>query len=478
MAKLSNVLNMPIDQMSRVGDVINHLSNNIAATAPEIVETDLRAAAMGKSFGLAHNEISALAGTFIALGKSPEIAGTAINMMTSRLKLIPVQTGAAREAFDSLGLSMSEYTAMLESGDGKGALMSVLEALTKITGVKRAQVMKDIFGEQAQRHINSLVEGLDKLKQNFALVSNETEFAGSMQREFAARSATTENNLQLLKNQMAVLAANVGATLLPAINSVVGIFGKAASSLSDFAEKHPTLIKCIGLAVAGLASFKLASFALGYGFIFLKGGVLSIIGIFTQARTAFSLVKLGIGGLLPVIKSVGLAFTANPIGLIITGIAVGATLLIKYWKPISAFFKNLFAPVVAVFKNVWDWISKMWEKAKNIFNGIKSWVSDSWVGKAWNWAFGGNEKSKTNRPPEIGETIAETITGDSPTTNVVQMPVGKVANGNTTAIAVNAPITINASAGMNAEEIATAVNRELTQRETDASRRARSVNYD
>ena len=51
MAKLSNVLQMPISEMSKVGDVINHISNNIAATAPEIVEVNLRAGAMAKSFG-------------------------------------------------------------------------------------------------------------------------------------------------------------------------------------------------------------------------------------------------------------------------------------------------------------------------------------------------------------------------------------------------------------------------------------------
>ena len=94
MAKLSNVLQMPIREMSKVGDVINHLSNNIAATAPEIVEVNLRAGAMAKSFGLSYNEVSALAGTFVAMGKTPEIAGTAINMMASRLKLIPVSSGA------------------------------------------------------------------------------------------------------------------------------------------------------------------------------------------------------------------------------------------------------------------------------------------------------------------------------------------------------------------------------------------------
>lgn len=467
MAKLSNVLQMPIADMGRVGDVINHLSNNMAATAPEIVEVNLRAGAMGRSFGLAYNELSALAGTFVAMGKTPQIAATAINMLTSRLKLMPVSSGAARAAFNQLGISMAEYTQMIESGKGKEAILSVLEALQKVQGVKRSQIMNDMFGEQANRHINSLVEGLGNLKANFALVANETDYAGSMQKEFAARSATTENNLQLLKNQMAILATNVGTTLLPAINSLVGLFGKAAGSLADFAEKHPTLVKYIGMAVAGLASAKLATFALGYGFTFLKGGALAIMGVFTKARTIFSLLRLGLGGLIPIIRAVGLAFTANPIGLIITGIAVGAALVIKYWKPISAFFKNIFAPVVAVFKNVWNWISGVWEKAKNIFNGIKEWVKDSWVGKAWNWAFGGNDEK-----PNVGDSVSSIIQSPS-----VELPRSSIATSNQSSI-VNAPITINTHAGMNAEEVARQVSAELNNREQTAARRARGVNYD
>lgn len=476
MAKMSNVLQMPISEMGKVGDVINHLSNNIAATAGEIVEANLRAGAMGKSFGLAYNEVSALAGTFIAMGKSPEIAGTAINMMTSRMKLLPVATGAARDAFNQLGISMKDYTAMVESGDGRTAMLTILESLQKLTGVKRSQVMKDIFGEQATRHINSLVEGLDSLKSNLELVSDETGYAESMQREFAARSATTENNIQLLKNQLAILATNVGSTLLPAINSVVGIFGRAANSVADFAEKHPTLIKYLGIAVAGMGAIKIAGFGIGYMFTFLKGGVLTIMGVFSKARTVFSLLRLGFTGLIPIIKAVGTAFISNPIGLIITGIAAGAFLLIKYWEPISEFFKKLFEPVVAAFKSVWEWMTNLWEKAKNIFSGIKEWISDSWVGKAWNWAFGSDDKkSKTETSPQIGSTVSDLVPAAS---SAVELPRSNVSNSNMSSVQVSAPITINASPGMNEAEIAKQVSRELDSREQSALRQARGVNYD
>ena len=473
MAKLSNVLQVPIEQMTKVGDVINHLSNNTAATAQDLLTVSIKAGAMAKSFGMSHNELSALASSFIALGVAPEQAASSINMMTSRLKLLPVATGAARDAFNMLGISMQEYTEMVESGRGKDALLAVLESIKGLSTIQRSQALKEIFGEKVSQKINALIDNLDLLRNNIEMVSDEAAYTNSMQQEFEMRSATTANSLQLLKNQMSVLATNIGSTMLPAINSIVGIFGKAASSLADFAEKHPTLIKYIGLAVTGMMSFKLATFALGYGFTFIKGGILSVVSVFTRMRTAFSLLKLGFGGLIPIIRSVGAAIVSNPIGLIITGIAVGAALIIKYWKPISAFFKRLFEPVVEVFKNVWNWVTNLWEKAKDIFSGIKEWIKDSWVGKAWNWAFGSNDEQP--KPPEIGQTIIE----DTNVSNVKEIPPTPVSNTSTqTNVSVNAPITINASAGATAEQIAQQVSMELNAREQAAQRRQRGVNYD
>ncbi len=146
MAKLSNVMKVPIGQIGKVGDVINHLSNNIAATAPEITKINLRAGDMANSFGLAYNETSALAGTFVSLGKTPEIAGTAINMMLNRMKLIPVATGKSRKSFNQLGISMKEYTKLVEEGKGKEAMLTILESLKKVKGVKHADIIKNIFG--------------------------------------------------------------------------------------------------------------------------------------------------------------------------------------------------------------------------------------------------------------------------------------------------------------------------------------------
>ena len=172
MAKLSNVLQVPIEQMTKVGDVINHLSNNTAATAQDLLTVSIKAGAMAKSFGMSHNELSALASSFIALGVAPEQAASSINMMTSRLKLLPVATGAARDAFNMLGISMQEYTEMVESGRGKDALLAVLESIKGLSTIQRSQALKEIFGEKVSQKINALIDNLDLLRTNIEMVSD------------------------------------------------------------------------------------------------------------------------------------------------------------------------------------------------------------------------------------------------------------------------------------------------------------------
>ncbi|MCR5260645.1 MAG: phage tail tape measure protein [Candidatus Gastranaerophilales bacterium] len=87
----------------------------------------------------------------------------------------------------------------------------------------------------------------------------------------------------------------------------------------------------------------------------------------------------------------------NPVGLAITGIAVAAILIIKYWKPISAFFKGVFngikdglAPLQPTFtaigqaiKPVVDWVKKLFTPINIEGKKAESWGYKFGQGIAW-----------------------------------------------------------------------------------------------
>ncbi len=287
------------------------------------------------------------------------------------------------------------------------------------------------------------------------------------------------------------MATNIGSVLLPTINVVVSYMGKVANKFANFAEKNPQLTKTIGLVVAGLLSAKIACFGLRYAFTFIASPFLNTLVLFNKIRTGLSLMQIGFGGGIPKIlgslKILSKFLFSSPIGLIIGGIALGAVLLIKYWKPISTFFKNVFDPVIVIFQEVWNWVSKVWNKTAEVFGGIKEWVSDSVIGKAWNWTFG-DEKEKNNDKKKskeikksdgvnIGQTMFEPKENQFfNNNNYVESPKAKGNQQNN--ININAPITINAASSMNEKQIAAQIDLMLKKYKEDAKRRQRGLNYD
>jgi phage-related protein len=88
------------------------------------------------------------------------------------------------------------------------------------------------------------------------------------------------------------------------------------------------------------------------------------------------------------VRGLSIALLTNPIGAIVAGVAVAGLLLIKYWKPVSAFFKgvfkgiaeglgpiagaigSVFAPVAGIFKTVIGWVSKLFGPVETTADGL------------------------------------------------------------------------------------------------------------
>ncbi|MEL8055052.1 MAG: phage tail tape measure protein, partial [Pseudomonadota bacterium] len=359
MGKLSNVLGIPINDIDRLADAINHLSDNTPAKAREITEALLRSGATGKLFGLSPETTSALNASLIAMGKRPEVAANGINAMLVRLADAENQSDGFIAAFESMGLTVEEFKDRLNT-DAEGALMDVFERLQGFEGGDRVSLLNTMFGMEYGDDVATLVGSLQTYKDALAEVSDESRFAGSMQREFANRSSTTANKLQLYRNKMNELRITLGEGLLPAAVSFADHGGRIVRGLTAWAEKNPGLAKglttvalaatgvvtivapLMTLVASGVGTYALFRYATTMSSIALaKHGLASGIagkGLFGLAKRALPTAIAGVRGL-------SLALLTNPIGAIIGGIALGGALLIKYWKPVSAFFGGLFSGI-------------------------------------------------------------------------------------------------------------------------------------
>ena len=303
MAKLANVYKIPIAKIGELGDAINHLSNSSPAKASDIVNTLGRVGGVAKQFGLTELQTASLSNAFISLGRSPEVAGTAINGMLTKLATAEKGGNKFQAALKSMGVSARDLKRDIAQ-NGEQALMDFLKAVNKLPKDKQMGTLVDLFGLEYADDVAVLTGSLETYQKSIDALKNGKDgkpiFSGSMDKEFAARSATTANNWQLFKNQMQHLAISIGSVMLPTINALLNEMKPLVDSFIRFAQTNPDLIKKLFLGAAALASFRVGSLVARFGLSLFGsaifgtvGRLLAFGGALLRVRSVLQLLNMG-----------------------------------------------------------------------------------------------------------------------------------------------------------------------------------------
>ena len=215
-AKLANVFQIPLSEVRALGDAINTLGNNTAAKESEIVEALTRIGGSAKQFGLATEQTAALSAAFIALGKSPETASTAINALLNRLQTGGQGVSGFAEGLEDLGLSANRLADNIRANP-QAALREFLGSLEKLDNQQRAITLTKLFGQEYADDISLMVGSLAEYDRQLGLVGDKTKTAGAMQNEFASQMDTTEKKLEQARIAIGNLAKELGSQLLPVV---------------------------------------------------------------------------------------------------------------------------------------------------------------------------------------------------------------------------------------------------------------------
>ncbi|WP_341808430.1 phage tail tape measure protein [Wolbachia endosymbiont (group E) of Neria commutata] len=348
-AKISNVYGIGVNDMENVGNIINHLSDNTAAKAKEMVLTLNRIGGNAKQFGLDIGQASSLASSFISLGKQPEKAATAINNFLSRLQTAREQSPEFHDALDQMGTSVEELEQAIKKNPQE-AILQFLETLKKIDDQEPAGILMNLFGGGFQDDIALLVGSLGTYKKAIAHLADKEKYNASMQEEFNNRANTTANKLRLLRNAIAEVAMNLGSVMLPTLKSIAEYLQEKTQRIAMLAEKYPTLTTAIMGTIAALIGLKILTVGVGYGFTFLASTVLglraTIIATFSfLSTTVFPAVIIGL-------RAIGLAVMSNPIGFLIAGLVTGAALVMTNWQNVKDFFVSLWEYIKSIIKQL------------------------------------------------------------------------------------------------------------------------------
>jgi len=270
-AKLMNVYGLGIAEAGKLGDAINHLSDNTAAKASDIVNVLGRIGGNANLFGLTAVQTAALADGFLAMGLPAEKAGTAINSLLTKLGTADKGGKKFQAALRKIGLSGKQVKKMIGK-DANGAILSFLQSVKRLPKNQQMGILVDIMGREFADEIATVIGGLDKYEQALRLTANEQEYLGSMEREFQNRAATTANKFRILGNGISAVAINLGSLFLPAIQKIVTKMTSVTEQIGKWAEENPKLAKTIGEAGAAIAAFLVVAGGIGVvGGVFVKG---------------------------------------------------------------------------------------------------------------------------------------------------------------------------------------------------------------
>ncbi|MDN7933669.1 phage tail tape measure protein [Burkholderia metallica] len=313
MAKWRTSFKIGQDEVVALADRINDLSNTLAAHPRQIAAVVTRIGPLGEVAGMASEQIAALGATIVGVGVREDVAATGIKNFMLALASGTAATRQQQQMFKALRMNAADVALGLQK-DAQGTMLKVLQAISQVKPEKQAAVMQTLFGRESIEAIAPMLTNLDLLRKNFDRVGNAAMYAGSMQKEYDARSATTANNLQLMSNRFQSIGIAVGNVVLPPLNEFLAFVGPIADSVAAFARGNPELVKGL-LGAAG-------------GLIALRGAA----AVATVAMKIFSTVS-----------------SLTPLGIAVRALALASGFLIGNWSKVKPFFEKVWAGIKAVF---------------------------------------------------------------------------------------------------------------------------------
>ncbi|MCS4534239.1 phage tail tape measure protein [Neisseria montereyensis] len=249
-ATIANVFQLPIAEVEKLGDAINVLGNNTAAKEKDIVAAMARIGGNANQFGLAAEQAAALADAFIALGKPPEVAATAINALLQKLQTAQSQGKDFQTALNQIGLSADDMAANI-AANPQNALSDFLGKLQQLDKQSRALALADLFGAEYSDDIALLVGSLGEYEKALGLVADKSQTLGAMQAEVGNALGTTQKQIDKAKVTIENAASSIGDALLPVIAGVASGVSGVVGSISDLATEFPALTQMAALFAAG-----------------------------------------------------------------------------------------------------------------------------------------------------------------------------------------------------------------------------------
>jgi TP901 family phage tail tape measure protein len=382
-AKLKEATGVADKEMMQFMDSIAR-TNQLGVDTTEMRYAWSRSAGQLKLMGIqgleASKSMNMLFATLIKTGMSGETTGTAMTSMLSAMmdskKMAKFNAEAAK-----LGLTFEFVDKKTGAFKGPENMIMELEKMRGLNSTQRFNLTQALLGP-----------GQDAQAMN-TIIQNGISGYNEMQRR-AAQQATLQQkvNAQLgtLKNLWDAATGTATNTLAafaeafsPQLKELTNQFAALSARIGVFVKANPQIAKFIGIAtmgfiavaaILGVAGLAVAGFAKVWSYMLLGGA--KFLSFAKFVTNGFMMIGKGL-------LAVGKFAIANPIVLVIAGIALAAFLIYKYWDKIAPFFTKVWNTVRRVTVSVWNsvlaFFRRVWAGIVNVFTGAWNWIKNAFL---------------------------------------------------------------------------------------------------
>ncbi|SAC57106.1 phage tail tape measure protein [Enterobacter roggenkampii] len=419
LGKIAGLYKIPIQDIGKLGDVINYLDDNATSKGSDIIDVLQRVG--GAADQLGYQNAAALGSTFLTLGEQSETAGTAVKAMVRELGNAMVQPDRFMEGLDALGLN-AERVQKNMAKDAMGTIMAVMEATKKLEPDKQLNVLTQLFGDEYAMAVSKVANNLPELRRQLEL-THGTASKGSMKRESDIDLDSLTSRWLITKTILSNNFTALGKSMREPMMEIMGSVSKVLISIRGLVEANPALVAAIMKTVAAIGAIltvlgtlmlalgailgPMALVRLSFTTLAGEGGIAKLLTSITRLGGAFqwlagspmqALLTAGRAVFGPLITLLaGISAPAWGLIALFAGVAIA---IIQFWQPIKAFFSGfftglmqglqpifsivsaVFSPLVPIFdaiisalSTVWDWFTKLFEPIQFSTEALKSCTS-------------------------------------------------------------------------------------------------------
>lgn len=206
-ARILNIFQLDISDLERVFATINELSNTTTASAQQLIDVIAR---IGPIADLTFQQVSALGATALDLGVSPEVAGTSLVKVFSRIQ------AQAGDFAEELGISIGDFIAL----GAEERFRLFLDTISRQSEVVRAENIRTLAGSGrifalVNKFVNDAANGFEGLNQNVNTANEAFVDGTSAIIEYENVSQGLLARLANLRNNFSALSIEIGLNLIP-----------------------------------------------------------------------------------------------------------------------------------------------------------------------------------------------------------------------------------------------------------------------